>query len=89
VYQERYWHDRMFEAIERMKPLAEEAGLTLAQMSVAWILRNPVITAPIVGASVPSQLDDALAAVDVVLDDDLMAKLHELTWEFRFGDNQR
>lgn len=89
VYQERYWHNRMFDAIERMKPLADEAGLSLAQMSVAWILRNPVITAPIVGASIPSQLDDAIAAVDVVLDDDLMAKLHELTWEFRFGDNQR
>ena len=44
------------------RPLAAEAGMSMAQMAVAWVLANPVITAPIVGASRPEQLDDALAA---------------------------
>jgi aryl-alcohol dehydrogenase (NADP+) len=48
-----------------------------------------VVTAPIVGASRPEQLDDTLAAVDVSLDDDVVARLDELTAEYRRGDAPR
>ena len=63
--------------------------MTLAQLSMAWVLANPVITAPILGASRPDQLDDAVKALDTPLDGALLARLDELTYEYRFGDNAR
>src|SRR5262245_3682283 len=71
MYQDRYWHDHVFDTIDALAKLAEEAGLGLTTMAVAWVLRNPAITSPIVGASRPEQLDDTVAAVDVALDEDL------------------
>ena len=88
-YQDRYWHDREFETVAALRPIAAEAGLSLVQLAVAWVLANPVITAPIIGASRPEQLDDALAAVDVKLDADLVARLDTLTLEYRSGDAGR
>lgn len=44
--------------------LAAEAGMSLVPLAVAWVLAHPAITAPIIGASRPEQLDDVLAAVD-------------------------
>ena len=64
-------------------------GTGLAQLAVAWVLENPVVTSPIVGASRPEQLDDALAAVDKGLDEGLKARLDELTREYRWGDDIR
>jgi len=58
-------------------------------MAVAWVLRNPAVTSPIVGASRPEQLDDTIAAVDVTLDDDLAARLDEVTADYRRGDAPR
>jgi aryl-alcohol dehydrogenase (NADP+) len=53
------------------------------------VLAQPAVTAPILGASRPDQLDDTLAAVDVKLDDDLLHEVDELTREFRRGDAAR
>ena len=88
-YQERYWHEREFATVEALRPLAAAAGMSLAQMAVAWVLAHPAITSAIVGASRPDQLDDVLAAVDKELAGDLKAVLHELTLEYRFGDDPR
>ena len=88
-YQDRYWHTRMFETVEQLRPLASEAGMSLPQMAVAWVLANPAITSPIVGASRPEQLGDALAAVETPLDADLKTRLDELTLECRRGDTAR
>jgi aryl-alcohol dehydrogenase (NADP+) len=89
TYQERYWHEREFGTVEQLGELAAQAGLDLVTMAVAWVLANPVITAPIIGASNPGQLDASLAAVDVKLDDDLMVRLDKLTREYRMGDAPR
>jgi aryl-alcohol dehydrogenase-like predicted oxidoreductase len=89
AYQERYWHEREFGTVEQLRELAAQAGLNLVTLSVAWVLANPVITAPIIGASNPGQLDASLAAVDVKLDDDLMARLDDLTHDYRMGDAPR
>jgi len=70
---------------------AAAGGITfsMAQMAVAWVLENPVVTSPIVGASRPEQLDDALAAVDKGLDAGLKTHLNDLTREYRWGDDIR
>jgi len=89
IYGDRYWHDREFVTVEALRPLAEEAGVSLARLAVAWVLAHPAITAPIVGASRPEQLDDVLPAAEKGLDADLKARLDELTREYRWGDDPR
>ena len=89
LYQERYWREREFATVEALRPLAAEAGISLARLAVAWVLEHPAITAPIVGASRPEQLDDVLPAVEKGLDADLKARLDELTREYRWGDDPR
>jgi aryl-alcohol dehydrogenase-like predicted oxidoreductase len=89
MYQDRYWHEREFGTVKQLGELAGQAGLSLVTMAVAWVLANPVITAPIIGASNPGQLDASLAAVDVKLDDDLKTRLDDLTREYRLGDAPR
>lgn len=89
TYQDRYWHDNVFDTVDELVRLADEAGLALATLAVAWTLHHPAITAPIVGASRPDQLDATLAAVDTTLDDDLVARLDDLTAPYRRGDAPR
>jgi len=88
-YQDRYWHEREFETVEALRPLASEAGMSLARMAVAWVMANPAITAPIIGASRPEQLDDTLAAADAALPADLKLRLDDLTLGYRRGDAAR
>ncbi len=88
-YQERYWNDRMFATIDELRPIADEAGVSMATMAVQWVLANPAITSPIIGASRPEQLKDSVAAVGLPLDAEVKVRLDELTHEFRFGDNAR
>jgi aryl-alcohol dehydrogenase (NADP+) len=88
-YQERYWHEGMFETVEQLRPIAAEAGMPLATMALSWVLANPAITSPIIGASRPEQLDDLLLAVERPLDADLKARLDDLTAQYRRGDSLR
>ena len=88
-YQERYWHDREFAAVEQLKTVAAEAGVPMATMAMSWVLANPAITAPIVGASRPEQLADSLAAADRPMPADLKRKLDDLTTEWRAVDAER
>ena len=63
--------------IDAVQRIAEARGVTMAQVATAWVLRNPVVTAPIVGATKPHHLEDAAAAVDLVLSDDEVTALEE------------
>lgn len=63
-YVKRYWYKETFEAVERLKPVAERAGLSLAQYAVAWVLANPAVTSAIVGATSTSQLEETAKALD-------------------------
>ena len=81
-YQERYWHDRQFDAVDALRPLAAETAVSVATLAVQWVLANPVVTAPIVGASRPEQLADALAAVTTPLDVEVKSALDELTIDY-------
>ena len=88
-YQDRYWHDREFDTVDALRKLAGQAGVSLVTLSVAWVLANQAITAPIIGASRLEQLDASLAAVGFALDDDLKGQLDQLTHEYRMGDAPR
>jgi aryl-alcohol dehydrogenase (NADP+) len=89
MYQARYWHDREFETIDSLRAIAGEAGMSMATMAVAWVLANPAITSPIIGASRPEQLADSLAAAEAPLPEDLKARLDDLTHGFRAIDAER
>jgi aryl-alcohol dehydrogenase-like predicted oxidoreductase len=89
MYQGRYWHDREFDTVEQLLAIAEEVGVSLVTLSVAWVLANEAITAPIVGASNPDQLVASLDAAEFVLENDLRSRLNELTNEYRMGDAPR
>ena len=89
AYQDRYWHDREFDTVEALGRLAQQAEVSLVTLSVAWVLANQAITAPIIGASRPGQLADSLAAAEYDLDEDLKGQLDELTREYRLGDAPR
>jgi aryl-alcohol dehydrogenase (NADP+) len=89
MYQTRYWHKREFETVEAFRALAKEAGISMTTLSVAWVLANPAITSPIIGASKPSQLADNLAAIETPLSAELKKKLDELTHEWRAVDAER
>jgi len=88
-YTERYWKEREFETVDRFVALAKAAGLAPATLAMAWVLSNPVVTAPIVGASRADQLAASVAALEVRLDPALKATLDELSHEFRMGDAAR
>jgi aryl-alcohol dehydrogenase (NADP+) len=90
MYQQRYWHEREFETVEALKGVAAEAGVSLTTLAVSWVMANPAVTAPIIGASKPEQLAESLAAVeDGPMASDLKEKLDDLTKPFRAVDAER
>lgn len=68
----RLLNDEVLSAVAQLKPLAEQAGLSMAQLAVAWVLQNSNVSAAIIGASRPEQVRDNAAASGVKLDADLM-----------------
>lgn len=90
MYQKRYWQDRDFATIEQLRAVAAEAGIPLTAMALRWVMTNPAITAPIIGASRPAQLADTLAAAEAgPLPADLYARLNEITQAWRMVDAER
>jgi aryl-alcohol dehydrogenase (NADP+) len=88
-YQERYWQDAMFSTVAGFQQLAEEIGTPMTTLALQWVLANPAVTAPIIGASRPEQLAASVAALDAPIDRDVKQRLDELTHEYRFGDHPR
>jgi aryl-alcohol dehydrogenase-like predicted oxidoreductase len=58
----------ILESVQKLKPLAQQAGCTLAQFALAWVLREPNVASAIVGASRPEQLQENAAASGLVVD---------------------
>jgi aryl-alcohol dehydrogenase-like predicted oxidoreductase len=69
----RWLTDEVLEAVERLRVVADEAGLTMAQLALAWVLREPNVASAIVGASRPAQLEDTCAAAGRRLDAEVLA----------------
>ena len=82
------WMDRLLkppvlEAVERLKPIAAEAGLSLAQFALAWVLREPNVASAIVGASRPEQLAENAAASGAEVDPALFERAEAIAAEVR------
>jgi aryl-alcohol dehydrogenase-like predicted oxidoreductase len=73
-----FLRDEVLERVQRLAPLADEAGLTLAQLAVAWVLQNPNVSSAIVGASRPEQVRDNVAASGVTLEDELLRRIDDV-----------
>jgi len=83
LYRDRYWHEHIFKAVEDLQAIAARSGIALPTLAVAWVLSNPTITSPIIGASKPEQLDATLAAAETKLDRPLLDELDKATRHFR------
>jgi 1-deoxyxylulose-5-phosphate synthase len=80
MYHNRYWQERVFDAVDRFRNIAAGTGHSMAQVALAWSLTNPVVTSAILGASRVEQLDETLPAVDITLGAEQLRQLDEL-WE--------
>jgi len=73
----RFMTDEVLTAVQQLKPLAEQAGLTMAQLAVAWVLQNPNVASAIVGATRPEQVHDNVKAAGVKLEEGLLKQIDE------------
>ncbi|HST84735.1 MAG TPA: aldo/keto reductase family protein [Kineosporiaceae bacterium] len=73
----RFMNDDVLTRVQALKPIAEDAGLSLAQLGVAWVLQNDNVAAAIIGASRPEQVKENVAAAGVRLEPELLARIDE------------
>jgi len=73
-----YLTDDLLGRVQQLNPLAQDAGLTLAQLAVAWTLQNPNVSAAIIGATRPEQVRENAKASGVHLDDELMRRVDDI-----------
>jgi aryl-alcohol dehydrogenase-like predicted oxidoreductase len=90
--QQRRWSERVFDVIDGLKPIADDKGITLSQLSLAWCTQQPGITSPIIGPRTMEQLEDNLKAADVTITDedrkriDAVARRGEMVSRFYEAD---
>ena len=75
---ELYYNDEDFAVVNRLSDVARARGVANVQIALAWILSKPVITAPIIGATKMSHLEEAVAALELALDDAEIKALEEV-----------
>ena len=71
-------NQRKLEAADALAKLAEEAGITLIEMALAFVIRHPAVTAAIIGPRTMEQLESQLGAADVELSDDVLDRIDEI-----------
>jgi aryl-alcohol dehydrogenase-like predicted oxidoreductase len=74
----RFMNDDVLGRVQGLKPVADDAGLTMAQLAVAWVLQNPNVSAALVGASRPEQVGENVKAAGVRLEPELMARIDDV-----------
>jgi aryl-alcohol dehydrogenase-like predicted oxidoreductase len=74
---DRFRDDDVLEAVQRLEPIAEGLGITMAQLALAWVLRRPEVAAAIIGASRPEQVEDNAAASGIELDEETLRAIDE------------
>jgi aryl-alcohol dehydrogenase-like predicted oxidoreductase len=84
-WMDRLMHPDVLRAVQRLKPIAEEAGLTLPQFALAWVLREPNVASAIIGASRPEQVRENAAASGVIVDTRLFQRAEAIVEEALAG----
>jgi aryl-alcohol dehydrogenase-like predicted oxidoreductase len=74
----RFLNDDVLTRVQKLQPVADEAGLSLAQLAVAWVLQNDNVSAAIIGASRPEQVTENVKASGVKLEDELMQRIDDV-----------
>ena len=75
---EELFSDRILTAVEKLKPIAQDLGLSMPQLALAWVLRSEYVSSAIIGASRPEQIVDNAAASGVQLDADVLAAIDQV-----------
>ncbi|MEU1385432.1 MULTISPECIES: aldo/keto reductase family protein [unclassified Nonomuraea] len=74
----RYMNDDVLTRVQELRPIADDLGLTMAQLAVAWVLQNPNVSSAIVGATRPEQVRDNVKAAGVKLEDDVLKRIDDV-----------
>ncbi|MCW2974726.1 MAG: aldo/keto reductase [Actinomycetia bacterium] len=72
------YNDTLLERVQQLQPIADELGITMAQLALAWVLREPNVASAIVGASRPQQVEDNAAASGIELSDDVLRRIDDV-----------
>jgi aryl-alcohol dehydrogenase-like predicted oxidoreductase len=72
-----YLQDDVLTAVQALRPIAEEAGISMAQMAIAWVLRQQNVTSAIIGATRPAQVEENVKAADIKLDAATLSAIDE------------
>jgi aryl-alcohol dehydrogenase-like predicted oxidoreductase len=64
--------------VQNLRPIADELGITMAQLAIAWVLREPGVSSAIVGASRPEQVDENVAASGIELPPEVLKQIDEV-----------
>jgi aryl-alcohol dehydrogenase-like predicted oxidoreductase len=75
---QHYLTDDLLGRVQQLKPVADQAGLSLAQLAIAWVLQNPNVAAAIIGATRPEQVRENVRASGIRLDGELMGRIDEI-----------
>jgi len=78
-----YMREDVLRCAAKLADLAAELGATLSQLALAWVLRQPVVSSAIIGASRPSQIEENVKAIDLKLTDDVLARVDEILEEVK------
>ncbi len=76
-FMSRWRDDEVLEAVQRLRPIADDLGLSMAQLALAWVLRDANVASAIVGATRPAQIEDNAAASGVALGEDTLAAIDD------------
>jgi aryl-alcohol dehydrogenase-like predicted oxidoreductase len=78
AFMERALNQDLLERVQRLRPLADELGLSMAQLALAWVLREPNVASAIIGASRPEQVRENAAASGVIVDTQLFLRAEQI-----------
>jgi aryl-alcohol dehydrogenase-like predicted oxidoreductase len=73
------------QAVERLRPIAVGLGITMGQLALAWVLRQPGVSSAIIGASRPEQIDENVQAAEIVLEQSALQQIEAITGPVAFS----
>ena len=80
-FMDRAGDDALLERVQQLRPIADERGISMAQLALAWVLREPNVASAIIGATRPEQVEDNAAASGIALDDAALKRIDEILAE--------